>query len=65
MKKTAKEMFEKLGFKCVKHTFVRLYENESGMKIKFDFLDRNYTFGVPVEPTKEKYWSLIDRKSVV
>lgn len=62
--KTAKEMFEELGFNCVNYDFVRLYENKSGMKIKFDFLDRNYTFGVPVELTKEKYWSLIVGNSI-
>lgn len=64
MEKTAKEMFGELGFKCAKYVFVQVYENESGIKIKFDILDRNYTFGVPVEPTKEKYRSLIVGNSI-
>lgn len=58
MDKTAKEMFEEIGFEQEKHTYSLLYTHANGMKILFDFFDERYIYGIPMEETKEKEFSV-------
>lgn len=56
--KTAKEMFEELGFMQEKYIIEILYTRANGMKILFNIFDEGYAYGVPSIENEEKENSL-------
>ena len=49
MNKTAKEMFEELGFSYSKTFMDILYTNKKGLMVRFGIFSEGYTFGIPKE----------------
>lgn len=65
MIKTAKEMFEDLGFTRSEILNDIIYTHKSGIKIKFGFFDYGYTIGIPkklIEKNEEKYSLVVGLK---
>ena len=60
MNKTAKEMFEELGFSYSKTLHSIQYTNKKGLMVRFDNFNDGYIFGIPKELiiTNEDEYSL-------
>lgn len=65
MHKTAKEMFEDLGFTRSETLNDIIYTHKSGLKIKFGLFNYGYTIGIPkklIEKNEEKYSLVVGSK---
>ncbi|MCR0567420.1 hypothetical protein MKC54_05195 [[Clostridium] innocuum] len=61
MNKTAKEMFEELGFSYSKTYQSILYTNKKGLMVRFGIFSEGYTIGIPekiIEITDDECYSL-------